>query len=234
MMTPAILRRLFFLSLLCAASFAALKGFAQGPDRPPSAPPPNLRGPDSGQPGGPHHHPPPPPLLVALDSDHDGVISAEEIANAPQALKSLDKNGDGQLSEAEVRPPRPPGGGRESGAQDRPHRKPPGPGRQGDGAPPARGGGQEAHPGKPSLGEQARSPGHEPRPKPPIIRALDANGDGAISAEEIQAATAALKTLDKNSDGQLTREEFAFPPRGGRGGEEGRRPRRHGPQPGSP
>jgi hypothetical protein len=234
MMPPATLRRLFFLSLLCAASFAALKGFAQGPDRPPSAPPPNLRGPGSGQPGGPHHHPPPPPLLVALDSDHDGVISAEEIANAPQALRSLDKNGDGKLSEAEVRPPRPPGEGRESGEKDRPHRKPVGPEREGDGAPRVPGGGQEAHPGKPSFGEQAGHPGHEPRPKPPIIRALDANGDGAISAEEIQGATAALKTLDKNGDGQLTREEFAFPPRGDRSGAEGRRPRRHGPQPGSP
>lgn len=235
MITPATLRRLFFFSLLCAASFAALKGLAQGPERPPSAPPPNLRGPDSGKPGGSHHRPPPPsPLLLALDADHDCVISAEEIANAAQALKRLDKNGDGQLSEDEVRPPRPPGDGRDPRAQDRPQRKPPGPGREGDGAPQARRGGQDAHPGKPSLGEQARHPGHEPRPKPPIIRALDANGDGAISAEEIQAATAALKALDKNGDGQLTREEFAFPPRGDRGEAEGRRPRRHGPQTGSP
>jgi Ca2+-binding EF-hand superfamily protein len=44
------------------------------------------------------------PILAALDANHDGTISAAEIANAPAALKALDKNGDGQLTEDEVRP----------------------------------------------------------------------------------------------------------------------------------
>ena len=35
---------------------------------------------------------------MALDANHDGVISADEIANAPAVLKTLDKNGDGQLT----------------------------------------------------------------------------------------------------------------------------------------
>ena len=35
------------------------------------------------------------PLLAALDPNQDGVIDASEIANAPAALKALDKNGDG-------------------------------------------------------------------------------------------------------------------------------------------
>jgi Ca2+-binding EF-hand superfamily protein len=43
------------------------------------------------------------PILVALDTDANGEISAEELAAAPTALKKLDKNGDGQLSEEEVR-----------------------------------------------------------------------------------------------------------------------------------
>jgi hypothetical protein len=43
--------------------------------------------------------------------------------------------------------------------------------------------------------------------------ALDTNRDGVISADEITAASASLKTLDKNGDGQLTREEFGPPPR---------------------
>lgn len=40
----------------------------------------------------------------ALDTDHNGEISADEIANAPSSLKSLDKNGDGQITEDEIAP----------------------------------------------------------------------------------------------------------------------------------
>ena len=47
------------------------------------------------------------PLEKVLDANSDGVISAEEIANAPAALKKLDKNGDGKLAADEFRPPRP-------------------------------------------------------------------------------------------------------------------------------
>lgn len=49
------------------------------------------------------------PLMDALDANHDGVIDASEIANASQALKALDKNGDGQITKEEARPP---GGGK--------------------------------------------------------------------------------------------------------------------------
>jgi uncharacterized protein YuzE len=38
------------------------------------------------------------PVLRALDADHDGVLSAVEIANAPADLRTLDLNGDGKLS----------------------------------------------------------------------------------------------------------------------------------------
>lgn len=57
----------------------------------------------------------------------------------------------------------------------------------------------------------------------PILAAVDADHDGTISAAELKAAPAALKTLDKNGDGQLTQEELrpAFA-RGGPGGMEGR------------
>lgn len=44
------------------------------------------------------------PVLIALDADKDGKISAKEIANASAALKTLDKNGDGELTEDELRP----------------------------------------------------------------------------------------------------------------------------------
>ena len=61
---------------------------------------------------------------------------------------------------------------------------------------------------------------------PPIIKALDANGDGEISAEEIANASKALLTLDKNGDGKLSGDEIRPPkPDGGRppGGREGDR-----------
>jgi hypothetical protein len=62
-------------------------------------------------PGGPGHRPPPSPVMEALDANHDGVIDATEIANASAALKTLDKNGDGKLTQDELRPHRPQGGG---------------------------------------------------------------------------------------------------------------------------
>ena len=42
------------------------------------------------------------PLVVALDVDGDGALSADEIAAAPAALKKLDTNGDGALQLQEV------------------------------------------------------------------------------------------------------------------------------------
>jgi len=55
-------------------------------------------------------HRPPPPIIAVLDANHDGVIDADEIANASKALLKLDKNGDGKLTQDELRPPRPEGG----------------------------------------------------------------------------------------------------------------------------
>lgn len=53
------------------------------------------------------HRPPPGPLIGILDANHDGVISADEIANASANLLKLDTNGDGQLTPDELRPMRP-------------------------------------------------------------------------------------------------------------------------------
>lgn len=126
--------------------------------------------PDGNIAGGQHpgrfHHPPPLPLVLALDANHDGVISADEMANAGAALLTLDKNGDGKLTSDEYLPMVP-----------------------------------------------ANAPKDAPRPPlPPIVKALDANGDGVIDANEIANAPAALKSLDKNGDGELSRNEFCPPP----------------------
>jgi Ca2+-binding EF-hand superfamily protein len=113
-----------------------------------------------------------------LDANGDGVIDADEIANAPAALKKLDKNGDGQLTPDEYMPQPPEGT----------NSLPPPP---------------EGPDGK--------------RPVPPIVAALDNNGDGIIDANEIANASASLLKLDKNGDGKLTPNEYRPHPPGHRG-----------------
>ena len=44
------------------------------------------------------------PIMIALDLDQDGVLSASEIENASKSLIKLDKDGDGRLSAEELRP----------------------------------------------------------------------------------------------------------------------------------
>lgn len=62
------------------------------------------------------------PVVVALDTDGDGTISAAEMANAAASLKKLDKNGDGQLTPDELRPNFEGRGlGREGGGPGRPN-----------------------------------------------------------------------------------------------------------------
>ena len=40
--------------------------------------------------------------MEALDTNGDGTLSTDEIANASESLKKLDKNGDGYLDEGEL------------------------------------------------------------------------------------------------------------------------------------
>ncbi|HTM56745.1 MAG TPA: hypothetical protein VL175_22120 [Pirellulales bacterium] len=42
----------------------------------------------------------------------------------------------------------------------------------------------------------------------PLLKLLDANGDGQLSAEEIDAAASALRKLDKNGDGKISADEL--------------------------
>lgn len=57
----------------------------------------------------------------------------------------------------------------------------------------------------------------EHRPPPPLVKALDLDGDGTISATEIDQAPESLKKLDKNGDGKLTMDELRPPRRDGEG-----------------
>ncbi len=72
-----------------------------GPGGPPNA----LMG-DPGMMGGMGVQRPTNLILEALDANKDGIIEAEEIAHAHEALKTLDTNRDGKLTPNEYRPPR--------------------------------------------------------------------------------------------------------------------------------
>ncbi|MDR3460316.1 MAG: EF-hand domain-containing protein [Verrucomicrobiae bacterium] len=116
--------------LTLAAVLGALSLTASAQDA--GGPPPGGPGEQGGH-GGPGGHRPVPAIIAALDANHDGVIDADEIANATAALKTLDKNGDGKLTRDEYmgKPPsRPPGGGEGQGqggpANDGPQGPPPG------------------------------------------------------------------------------------------------------------
>ena len=82
--------------ILVGVAAWALNAFAQDGGEQRQGPPPG---------GGKH---PLPLIEAALDANSDGVIDADEIANAPAALRKLDKNGDGKLTSEEYRPPMPP------------------------------------------------------------------------------------------------------------------------------
>lgn len=182
-------------------------------------------------PGGPQ----PRPVLQALDTDHDGNLSAAEIANAPAVLKSLDADHDGQLNSLEFLPKQvdpkaadPEGLVTRLMVLDR----------NGDGVLTAdeiperlQNLLQKAdtnHDGKLTPDELSAYAKTQSQPvgRPvregqatrmdPILNALDADHDGIISAAEIANAPTALLTLDKNGDGQLTADEF--------------RPRQQGPE----
>lgn len=80
---------------------------------------PPAGGPGQRGPGMGGQRPPLPAVVRALDANHDGVIDADEIANASAALKTLDKNGDGKLSMQETMGPRPQAGAGRPGGQGR-------------------------------------------------------------------------------------------------------------------
>ena len=85
------------------------------------------RGPQNGPQNGPQARPMLPPVFIALDADHDGEITAEELANATTTLKTLDKDGDGVLSPMELFHMGPPPRDDNQGDPRRPQGPPQGP-----------------------------------------------------------------------------------------------------------
>jgi hypothetical protein len=106
------------LGISASALIAQDQPTGPGPGRGPRGPRPEGRG----EPGGQR---PPSPLIAVLDANQDGVIDANEIANASAALKTLDTNNDGQLTLDELRPARPEGPGAGPGPGHRGNRPQP-------------------------------------------------------------------------------------------------------------
>lgn len=159
--------------------------------------------------------------IMNLDENKDGKISKDEV---PERLLSIfariDKDKDGVLTKDEIQSEYP---GRDSGRGEDGGR-PGGEGGRGREGSRGRGGeggrsGQGGRGGEGGRGGMDRGPGG--MPQFPLMTALDADGDGKISADEINNATAALKKLDRNKDGLLDQTELrpefgGGPPGGGR------------------
>ena len=96
----------FWMLLLSGCTLVGRNAFAQFPDGPPRE---GNAGGGPARPGGPGgpggRQAPPRPLQRALDANHDGTLSAEEIAAAPHSLLTLDRDGDGTLSPDELAGP---------------------------------------------------------------------------------------------------------------------------------
>jgi Ca2+-binding EF-hand superfamily protein len=122
--------------------------------------------------------------LMGFDADKDGRLTRTEVPERFQGLfERADANKDGVLTAEEIR---------QSAAQ------------QNQSSPAARGGAGEGR----GRGEFAFPD--------PLVTALDTDRDNVLSASEIAAAGKALLTLDRNGDGQLTADEMQ--PAFGRGG----------------
>jgi Ca2+-binding EF-hand superfamily protein len=118
--------------------------------------------------------------MEALDANGDHEISASEIENAVNVLKSFDRNGDGKLSDA-----------------DRPENQGPP-----QGGPPERG------PGGPG-GNFRRAGGASASDFANRIREFDKNQDGMIDKDELPPRMqAVVKRYDHNNDGSLDKSEL--------------------------
>ena len=141
-------------------------------------------GPEGRDPGGPPQQGNDPEEMVknlmAFDKNGDGKLSKDELPERMQGmLERGDTNKDGFLTPDEIRIM--------AAAQ------------QGPGGGMGRGG-----------------PGGGGRRPDPLFAALDLNHDGILQKEEIDAAPESLKALDKNGDGKITMDELR--PAGGPNG----------------
>jgi hypothetical protein len=129
------------------------------------------------------------PIVRALDTDNNRELSASELTGAPAALRALDVNKDGSVTKDEIHSAL-------AGARTRP-----------EGAPERPAGTRERPADAPERPADQLRKMHS-RLMDPVMLALDANSDGALSETEMTNATASLNALDANKDGKLTLDEL--------------------------
>lgn len=140
------------------------------------------------------------------DRNNDGVISKDEVDRSLlRRFDDFDADGDGVLTREEMM------GNAGGGQMGRRGNGQGGPGGGPDGEQP-RGGGFGG-PGGPGGGPGGGfgGPGGGPGrmlSRLPIMKALDLDQDGELSAEEIAQAAKSLKTLDTDEDGVISSEEM--------------------------
>jgi Ca2+-binding EF-hand superfamily protein len=157
--------------------------------------------------------------MEAIDANGDGTISAAEISAASEALAKLDENGDGQLTDDELRPnfgdlpgragnraerPGNRGGGerrRLGQGRGRGEFEPPGPPRgERPGGPPE---------GPPGPGRSSRREPFDASAFADRILSFDKNDDGQVTSEELpKRMRAMIDRGDTSQDGSLDREEI--------------------------
>lgn len=141
------------------------------------------------------------PLLSALDVNHDGVIDEQELAKAPDALRALDRNGDGRITPDEMSPAM----GRGRGGRGREEEGPRGPDTI-----------EEAV--KTYLAFDKNGDGKLTRDEVPermqgIFDRADSDKDGVLTADELRA----MARAQQPAEGMRGEGREGFEGRGGRG-----------------
>ena len=120
-----------------------------------------------------------------MDADGDGALASAELGSQFQSLLArADADGNGAASEAEIL-------ALMTAEAEGPRNREQPDARERDAATPGAG-----------------SEGRPPQPAIPLMAALDADGDGAVSGAELASVAQALRALDGNGDGRLTPDEL--------------------------